>query len=462
MRRVAWQLRQADRYPSDTPYVKTFTRELAPAWLDHVALIQGWAPPERRSDFNWCDLGCGQGVSTAILGATHLNGDFYGIDRIADHIAEARWLAIEAGIENAHFHKADFAAAIRLDLPQFDYIVAHGVYSWIDPAARDSLCRFIDRRLKPGGLVYISYNALPGRAADLPLQRLLHGLGAHAFGNSQLRVAAAAKHLDTLLALKVPALVMSPMAKARKKHPERFPLAYLAHEFMVPHWAPLIVTEVRAAMARIGLTPVGSATLLENYDRFVLGVAARKVLAAFAEPDARELVRDFLIDQFFRRDVFVRHGRRLGEHARRLRLYSSSFSLARPLSEIRYHIATPAGLLRFDKPVAREVVTALAGRPRSLAEIASLCEAGDVLASTLALCAAGMIWPVERGRTNTTVVERAILRRLGGAGEILWLPLPCGTAIAAPRALLQFRRHGRKIKGRKLVGWRAFLVAQGI
>jgi SAM-dependent methyltransferase len=462
MRRVARGVREADGYPSDVPYVNTFICELAPAWLDHVALIQGWAPPERRSGFSWCDLGCGRGISTAILGATHVNGDFHGIDVMAGHIAEAQRLASEAGIRHVHFRKADFAAAIKLDLPQFDYIVAHGVYSWIDPAAQDSLCQFIDRRLKPGGLVYISYNALPGRAADLPLQRLLHRLGAHGSGDRLLRVAAAAQHLDSLLSLKVPALIASPMAIARKKHPERFPLAYLVHEFMVPHWTPFSVTEVRAAMARIGLTAVGSATLLENYDRFVLGETARKVLARFAEPDTRELVRDFLIDQFFRRDVFVRQGRRLGEHARRLRLYSSSLSLVRPISEIRYRIATPAGLLRFDEPAARRIVASLATSPRSLAEIGSRRDADEILASALVLCAAGIIRPVECGRTDTGGIERAILRRLGSSGEILWLPLPCGTAVATPRALLQFRRWGKKIEDKKLASWRAFLAGQGI
>ena len=66
------------------------------------------------------------------------------------------------------FHALDFAAATEVDLPKFQYIVAHGVYAWIDEAAAASLRRFVDRHLAPGGLVYVSYNAMPGWAAKLP------------------------------------------------------------------------------------------------------------------------------------------------------------------------------------------------------------------------------------------------------------------------------------------------------
>jgi SAM-dependent methyltransferase len=456
-------MRHADGYPSDVPYLPTFISELAPAWLDHVALIQGFAPPERRGSFAWCDLGCGLGISAAILAATHCNGDFHGIDLISEHVEAARRLAADAGIANLSFHEADFEAAAALKLPQFDYIVAHGVYSWIGPEAQNSLRRFIDRCLKPNGLVYLSYNALPGRAADLPFQRLVRRLGEPASGDTVSRIGFALEHLDCLLALKAPALVASPLAMARKKHPKRFSLAYLAHELLGAHWSPLAVTEVRAAMAQIGLQPVGSATLIENYDRFVLGKAARETLAAIADPDGRELARDFLIDQFFRRDLFVRQGRQLSDHARRLRLRASHFSLARPSNKIKYECATPAGRLHFGKPVARRIVAALAHRPATLAEITPRAQdADDVLANALLLAAAGALMPVEAEPVSTASLERAILRRLGGSEEILWLPLPCGTAVAPPRALLQIRRDGKAPAKRNFADWSSFLAAHGI
>ncbi len=84
--------------------------------------------------------------------------------------------------------------------------------------------------------------------------------------------------------------------------------AYLTHEVMVQHWEPCCVTDVRAELASIGLRPAGSATLVQNYDRFMLGRAARGILAGIDDPDARELARDVFINQSFRRDVYIRGG----------------------------------------------------------------------------------------------------------------------------------------------------------
>ncbi|MFI4986716.1 MAG: class I SAM-dependent methyltransferase [Alphaproteobacteria bacterium] len=450
-------------YVTDVPYVRKFVREQAPAWLDHVALISGVAPPARGEGFAWCDLGCGQGVTAAILAASHPRGRFYGIDAMPDHIAHARRFAADAAIANVSFRAVDFAAAARLELPHFDYIVAHGVYSWVDERSREALRRFVDRHLKPGGLVYVSYNALPGRAADLPFQRLLRTLGETFSGDSVARVTAAARVVDSLHALRAPALVASPMAVERQKNKDRFPAAYLAHEVMGAHWEPLTVTEMRSAMATIGLVPVGSATLMDNYDSFVLGKAARALLAGIADENARALARDFLVDQFFRRDVYVRAGRRLGESARRRRLLAGSYALARPAARINYAISTPAGRLNFDNGPTRGIVQALAAGPRRLADIAAgrIADA-DLLASALVLAAAGAVLPVEPGGQPVAALERAILRRLGGPEEILYLPLPCGTALAVPRELLRRRRDGKAIAGRELAGWRRFLAAHGV
>src|SRR4051794_12944444 len=70
-------------YVTDIPYMRGFKPMLAPAWLDFVALLGGVRPPARGDGFAWCDLGCGQGVTAAILAATHPAGEFHGIDAMA-------------------------------------------------------------------------------------------------------------------------------------------------------------------------------------------------------------------------------------------------------------------------------------------------------------------------------------------------------------------------------------------
>jgi 2-polyprenyl-3-methyl-5-hydroxy-6-metoxy-1,4-benzoquinol methylase len=176
---------------TDVPYVATFTRELAPAWLDHVALVFGVAPPARDDGFAWCDLGCGQGLTAAVLAATHPAGRFYGIDAMPANVDEGKRFAAECAIANVEFHAAEFSAACETDFGGFDYIVSHGVYSWVDEPSQAALRRFIERQLKPGGLVYVSYYAMPGRAADLPFQRLVRAIGRTLPGDSAKACAAA-------------------------------------------------------------------------------------------------------------------------------------------------------------------------------------------------------------------------------------------------------------------------------
>src|SRR5215471_5796060 len=313
-------VREFDGYAADIPYLRDFKPMLAPAWLDHVALVAGVEPPARETGFAWCDLGCGQGVTAAILAATHPYGKFYGIDAMPAHIDHARRLAAAVAIPNLQLHAVDFAAAIDLDLPQFDYIVAHGVYTWVRPEAQRALRRFIDLRLKPGGLVYLSYNAMPGWARDLPFQGLLREFGRTIQGDNYARFAAAAELVPTLTGDGVESLATSFIVKELRERQQDYSPAYLVHEFMPAAWQPLYVTEVRRDLATIGLEPAGSATLNENFDWMVLGEGARQTLATIAEPDARELVRDYYLDQRFRRDVFARGNRRLkpGEQAARL------------------------------------------------------------------------------------------------------------------------------------------------
>jgi SAM-dependent methyltransferase len=447
----------AGGYVTDIPYLRDFKPPLAPAWLDHVALVCGIAPPARGNGFGWCDLGCGQGVTAAVFAATHPDARFYGIDLMPAHIDHARRLAADAGIANATFHAADFVAAAELNLPRFDYIVAHGVYTWIDEPNRQALRALIDRRLRPGGLVYLSYNALPGWAADLPVQHLLRAFHRRVSGDGAARALAAAESVRSLAAAGAPVLAASFVAKELLQRPEDYTAAYLVHEFMHAGFRPLYVTEMRAELAEIGLEPVGSATLAENDDALLLDEPGRALLAGIGDPDLRELVRDFLLDQRFRCDVFARGNRRLADAERSARLADCTFALARPAAAAGYAIETPRGRVDHDGPAARAVVAALAPGPRRLGKIGA-----ELMPALLTLCASNDVIPVESGRAAVGALNRAIGRRLDGSEEIGWLALPCGTAIAADREILRALRDGTAIDERRFPGWPGFLAGHGV
>ena len=450
-------------YATDIPYLRDFKPMLAPAWLDHVALVVGLEPPRRKRGFAWCDLGCGQGVTANILAATHPRGTFHAIDAMPAHIDHARRLAAAAGIRNVGFHCVDFARAADLDLPPFDYIVAHGVYSWVDSASQRALRRFFDRRLKPGGLIYVSYNAMPGWGRDLPFQHLAHSLARGFSGDSAKRFTTALGIIRTLAAAQVAALAPSFIVGELEQRPEDYTPAYLVHEFMPEAWQPLYVTEVRAAMKTIGFAPVGSATLIENLDPLILNEKARATLGTIADNDLRDLVRDFYLDQRFRCDVFARDSRRLSGEQRCKTLLARAFALARPAAGIRYSSATPTGFRPYSNPVARAIVEALAGGPRSLAEASAIpASAEDLATNILLMCAVGDAMPVEPGHASVETLNRVVFGRLDGPEEICWLSLPCATAIEADLSLMRRLRDGEQIDEDGFPGWRGFLASHGI
>jgi len=380
-----------------------------------------------------------------------------------EHIDHAQRLAAECGIENLDLRTSNFATAADVNFLGFDYIVAHGVYSWVDESTRADVRRFIERHLKPGGLAYISYNALPGRAADLPFQRLVRAVGRALPGDSGSACNAAIEIVRQLSELNMPALVKSPMAKWLK-HPMAGATAYLTHEFMVQDWEALSVTDVRADMRSIGLLPVGSAILIDHHDARVLGEVRRKALATIEDEDAREFARDFLFDRSFRADVFIRQGQRLNDRERNARLLATTFMLARPKSSVEYSKSTPLGKLDFDNDTTRRIVTALVSGPRSLADIVSTWAVSphDVVNDALILSAAGILRPVEASRASVERLNRAICQRLEGAETILNLALPCGTALT-PSDFLRLTDWGIELAGQdEWDGWQELLAGHGL
>jgi SAM-dependent methyltransferase len=448
----------ASRYVDDVPYVATFMPELSPAWLDFTALLWGFARPDRAAGFAWCDLGCGLGVNSVAFAATHPAGQFHGVDMLPLHVEGARRLAQAAGVGNTVFHAADFGAAADLDLPGFDYITAHGVYSWVDDRAREDLRRFVDRHLKPGGKVYVSYNALPGRGPDMPFQRLMLEVAARFEGDSAERVGEAAKFVSRMRDIKTPALVASPMAANLLSPRMRRNTGYLVHELMGANWRPLSVVEMRRDMATIGLTPAGSATLVENFDSYMLPGPAQRLLARVTDPDLHAMVRDYMIDQCFRRDVFIRAGTESSEPERQKWLLATPFALAHPKPLVRYRMPTPGGEVKFDNPIARRMVEGLAGGARPLGQLGGPdVGADDLVANAMVLAAAREIWPVEAAGADAGAFNRVVMDRLGGPQELNVLALGCGTAIKATHKFLTSLRDG----GRGVAAWRSHLAAYG-
>jgi SAM-dependent methyltransferase len=107
------------------------------------------------------ELACGEGINLVPVAATLPQATFVGIDIAEAPLARARRMAEAIGLTNLQLLNRDLAD-LPADLGPFDYIVAHGVYSWVPDAVRAGLLPSIARLLAPDGVAFVSYNTLPG------------------------------------------------------------------------------------------------------------------------------------------------------------------------------------------------------------------------------------------------------------------------------------------------------------
>ncbi len=106
-------------------------------------------------------LGCAQGGNLFPMASLYAGSQFVGLDNSRRQIEAARATAAQLGLQNTTLHCMDIMDADN-SLGQFDYIIAHGIYSWIPAPVREQVFRICKTLLSPNGIAYISYNTLPG------------------------------------------------------------------------------------------------------------------------------------------------------------------------------------------------------------------------------------------------------------------------------------------------------------
>ena len=293
-------------YIKDASYPTTYFRELSPVWLNYVAVLSGAVPRVLDQKFSYLELGSGPAFSTITHAACFPAGEFHACDFNPESIATGERYASELSVQNALFHTTSFAELLERDLPEFDFIVLHGVYSWVGTAARQTIRQLIQKQLKPGGLVYLSYNCMPGWTLEVPLRKLLIELAASMSGDSPEKVANSVRSLKRLSTAGLKYFHTNPAAVKAVDSYVRSPSNYLAHEFLNETWEPLYSIDVAQEMLKAELTYLGSATLVDNHEALVVDSSAAEVIAEMQTTRQQQLATDFAVDRRFRRDVFVR------------------------------------------------------------------------------------------------------------------------------------------------------------
>ena len=217
-------------YLVDAAYPDHFYRELSPVWIAYVAALGSTSSPDLTKPFSYLELGCGLGSSLVVNAAAYPQATFHGCDLNPEHIAGARRHAEVLGLRNVTFHELAFAALLEQPLPRFDFIVIHGVYSWVDDDVRASIRHVLEVLLVEGGLAYVSYNCLPGWANEAPLRKLIVELARPAEGDSVARARVALAALQPLSVSTLRYFKANPSAVTAVDAYAKRPASYVAHD----------------------------------------------------------------------------------------------------------------------------------------------------------------------------------------------------------------------------------------
>ncbi len=149
----------ADAYDA-MPYASYPYPETNPLLLQGLAALYGLKPASPTTA-RILEIGCAEGVNIIGIAALFPHAECVGIDMSARQIETAKRHAATLGLANVKL-EAISLADIPQHFGQFDYIIAHGMLSWVPPAIQEKLMQMCRERLSPQGVAYISFNALPG------------------------------------------------------------------------------------------------------------------------------------------------------------------------------------------------------------------------------------------------------------------------------------------------------------
>lgn len=433
-------------YVTDVNYTFGYYGELNPIRCRLPLLMVGRHAPKIE---NACELGFGQGLSVSIHAAAQPSVNWYGTDFNPAQAAFASEMVRLSGAEAKLYDEAfaDFCA--RQDLPDFDFIGLHGIWTWISDMNRGILVDFIRRKLRPGGVLYISYNTLPGWSASAPIRHLMkrHADVMGAPGQGIIgQTDAALGFIDQFLALGPLYSKTNPVAVDRLQQIKNQDRKYLAHEYMNRDWHPMYFADLENWLSDAKVGFASSAHALDNLYELNLTPQQTEFMRKIPDVSLRETIRDYCVNQQFRRDYWIRGVRNLAGHEQVAALREESIVLTSAQEDLPTRVRGALSeaslidtiygpifeLLLDHKPhTIHQVEAHIAPRGVNFAQLTS---AITILLGLNVLSPVAPSQDVSSAKTRTYAFNKAIARRSLSAGDVGVLASPLtGGGISASR-----------------------------
>lgn len=422
-------------YVADVGYTYGCYHELNPLRIQLAFLNAGLAFPKAGSA---CELGFGQGVSASMHAAASLT-QWHGTDFNPSQAGFAQELTAASGAKAHLFDDAfaDFCA--RTELPDFDFIGLHGIWSWISDENRQVIVDFVRRKLKVGGVLYISYNTQPGWAATIPLRTIMREYADVAGSQSDgivRRIDAALNFTDRLLKTNPIYAQVNPQVAERLKQLQPQSRNYLAHEYFNRDWHPMPFSDMARYLGAAKLSYACSAYYFDHVEILNLTAEQQGFLKEIDDPVFRETVRDFMVNQQFRRDYWVKGARKLNGVEQQQKLRALRLVLISHRADISLKVKAAFGEAELSSEVYDPLLDLMADhRVMTLGEIEENLSIrkiglGKLLQAVMVMVGAGHMTIAQdesivlQTKENTDRLNRYLLAKAYGSGDVAFLASP--------------------------------------
>ena len=391
-------------YVASINYTFGYYPELNPLRLEFALANYGVRAPHVR---NACELGFGHGVN---LGINSINSDvnWYGTDFNPSQALFAKSMAANTENDTKIYDEDFLKFCSRKELPQFEFIVLHGIWSWVSNENRSIILDFLKEKLAIGGVVYISYNTQPGLSSMVPVRDILTRHATHissAGQNIEKRIDAAIEFSDQLLSVETSFIRANPQVKERLEKIKGQDRRYLAHEYFNTDWYPMGFAEMSDLMDTAKMTFVGSANLLDAIPDINFSAKQKELINSIDDPIYREVVKDLCINQGFRKDYWVKGVDKLSTLERKKTLLRTKVSLMTEVNSVSKVVKGHLGDATLSAKVYDPILSLL--KDRESASISEIIEYIDGSASDAAVLEAILVL-VARDNIAITAEEELI------------------------------------------------------
>ncbi|HEY0462036.1 MAG TPA: class I SAM-dependent methyltransferase, partial [Pyrinomonadaceae bacterium] len=285
------------------PYPSKFFLQTHPDRLAGLATLFGMMPA-RVEACRVLELGCGNG-SNLISHAFNLpDAAFVGVDLAENHITEAKRAALELNLQNVEFYQMDVMEMSSQQFGKFDYVIAHGLFSWVPDFVRDKVLALYREFLTESGVGYVSYNAFPGAHHRQMVQKMMRFHAQH-FDEPLEKVGKAVSFLAFLGENTTEKEIFAPILQSELKRHFEHDAADIFHDDLSDINQAFYFHEFAALLEKNGLQYLSEAEL-HAMGTQSLSAEAREFIESLEAVVEREQYLDFFRGRVFRQTLFCR------------------------------------------------------------------------------------------------------------------------------------------------------------